>query len=99
MITPVSLPSTNLSNISDEMTTNPMGSFEDKVRQLFAEYTATVSNEKASLINQVNNIDSSNPASLLEMQNKIGNYNLTMNMISTLTHKSVSAIDTVLKAQ
>ncbi|ENU1226660.1 type III secretion system inner rod subunit SctI [Providencia rettgeri] len=35
----------------------------------------------------------------MQFQNRVGNYSLTMNMISTLTHKSVSAIDTVLKAQ
>ncbi|MDX7321921.1 type III secretion system inner rod subunit SctI [Providencia rettgeri] len=44
-------------------------------------------------------MDPSNPAELLQFQNRVGNYSLTMNMISTLTHKSVSAIDTVLKAQ
>lgn len=84
---------------SDITTAVPVGSFEDKVRQLFAQYTAAVGNEKADLINKANNIDASNPAELLNIQNKVGNYNLTMSMISTLTHKSVSAIDTILKAQ
>ncbi|EOV8089302.1 type III secretion system inner rod subunit SctI [Providencia huaxiensis] len=72
---------------------------EDKVKKLFAEYTATISQEKKALTESVNNIDPSNPAELLQFQNRVGNYSLTMNMISTLTHKSVSAIDTVLKAQ
>lgn len=71
----------------------------DKVKELFAEYTATASQEKAALANRVNNIDPSSPTQLLEFQNRVGNYSLAMNMISTLTHKSVSAIDTVLKAQ
>lgn len=99
MITPISFSA--IPTIQDDaaVITAPTGSFEDKVKQLFAEYTAAVSNEKASLINQANNIDVSNPAKLLEIQNKVGNYNLAMSMISTLTHKSVSAIDTVLKAQ
>ena len=74
-------------------------SFEDKVKKLFAEYTVSVSQEKEELMNKVNSIDPSNPAQLLKFQNRVGNYSLTMNMISTLTHKSVSAIDTVLKAQ
>lgn len=101
MIAPISLPTIpDISTVSDEITTMvPTGSFEDKVRKLFAEYTAAVGNEKANLISQANATDVSNPAKLLEMQNKVGNYNLAMNMISTLTHKSVSAIDTVLKAQ
>ncbi|EJD6584051.1 MULTISPECIES: type III secretion system inner rod subunit SctI [Providencia] len=98
MITPISL--STLPNITDDIKTAvPIGSFEDKVKQLFAEYTAAVSNEKANLINQANNTDVSNPAKLLEIQNQVGNYNLAMSMVSTLTHKSVSAIDTVLKAQ
>ncbi|HGV3502859.1 TPA: type III secretion system inner rod subunit SctI [Providencia stuartii] len=98
MVTPVSLSS--LSNITDDVTTPiSIGSFEDKVKNLFAEYTAAVGNEKANLINKANNVDVSNPAQLIEIQNQVGNYNLAMSMISTLTHKSVSAIDTVLKAQ
>ncbi|EMU9000518.1 type III secretion system inner rod subunit SctI [Providencia rettgeri] len=98
MIIPISL--STLPNITDDIKTAvPIGSFEDKVKQLFAEYTAAASNEKANLINQANNTDVSNPAKLLEIQNQVGNYNLAMSMVSTLTHKSVSAIDTVLKAQ
>lgn len=98
MINPIS-PSI-INQINDDTTVAmPIGSFEDKVRQLFAEYTSAVGNEKANLINKANNIDVSNPSQLIEVQNLVGNYNLAMSMISTLTHKSVSAIDTVLKAQ
>lgn len=85
---------------NDDITTSiPTGSFEDKVKQLFAEYTVAVGSEKADLINKAHNIDVSNPAELLKIQNQVGNYNLAMSTISTLTHKSVSAIDVVLKAQ
>ncbi|WP_273827350.1 type III secretion system inner rod subunit SctI [Providencia rettgeri] len=98
MITPMT--SSALSQIDSDLTTAvPMGSFEDKVKQLFAEYTVAVGSEKADLINKANNIDVSNPAELLKIQNQVGNYNLAMSTISTLTHKSVSAIDTILKAQ
>lgn len=98
MITPISLSTTP--NIIDDITSSiSTGSFEDKVKKLFAEYTAAVGNQKANLINKANNVDASNPAQLIEIQNQVGNYNLAMSMISTLTHKSVSAIDTVLKAQ
>jgi hypothetical protein len=72
---------------------------EDRVRSLFASYSVTASNEKAAIINQVNNGDATNPVELLQLQNRVGNYSLAINMISTLTHKSVSAIDSVLKAQ
>ncbi|HHE6471047.1 TPA: type III secretion system inner rod subunit SctI [Providencia rettgeri] len=71
----------------------------DKVKKLFAEYSASMSQERTALMSSVNSIDPSNPNQLLQFQNRVGNYSLTMNMISTLTHKSVSAIDTVLKAQ
>ncbi|EMT6576406.1 MULTISPECIES: type III secretion system inner rod subunit SctI [Providencia] len=71
----------------------------DKVKALFVEYSASTSQEKTALMNSVNSIDPSNPTQLLQFQNRVGKYSLAMNMISTLTHKSVSAIDTVLKAQ
>ncbi|WP_145558548.1 type III secretion system inner rod subunit SctI [Yersinia mollaretii] len=72
---------------------------EDRVRSQFARYTVAASQEKAAIINQVNNGDATNPAELLRLQNRVGNYSLAINMISTLTHKSASAIDSVLKAQ
>ena len=72
---------------------------EDKVKKFFAEYTVSISQEKAALMENVNSIDPSNPSQLLEFQKQAANYSLAMNMICTLTHRSVSAIDTVLKAQ
>ncbi|WP_265694662.1 type III secretion system inner rod subunit SctI [Providencia rustigianii] len=89
-----------VSNLVDiDALTAPSMPIEEKVKKLFSEYTTSVGQEKADIIEKVNNIDPSNPAKLLELQNQVGNYSLAMNMISTLTHKSVSAIDTVLKAQ
>ncbi|MEQ4642804.1 type III secretion system inner rod subunit SctI [Providencia rettgeri] len=66
----------------------------DKVKEFFAEYSASTNQERTALMN-----NPSNPVQLLQFQNRVGKYSLAMNMISTLTHKSVSAIDTVLKAQ
>ncbi|WP_246169913.1 type III secretion system inner rod subunit SctI [Yersinia canariae] len=77
----------------------PSGSVEDRVKNLFANYSVNASQEKAAIINQVNNGDATNPDELLRLQNRMGNYSLSINMISTLTHKGVSAIDSVLKAQ
>ncbi|AJJ62330.1 type III secretion needle MxiH like family protein [Yersinia aldovae 670-83] len=75
------------------------GSVEDRVRSQFANYSVAASQEKAAIINQVNSGDATNPAELLQLQNRMGNYSLGINLISTLTHKSASAIDSVLKAQ
>lgn len=77
----------------------PSGSVEDRVRNLFSSYSVNASQEKAAIINQVNNGDATNPAELLNLQNRMGNYSLAINLISTLTHKGASAIDSVLKAQ
>lgn len=90
-----------LMTASEEITSVQPSSLpiEDKVKKLFSEYSASISKEKATLFDEVGNVDPSNPAQLLQFQNRLGNYSLAMNMISTLTHKSVSAIDTVLKAQ
>jgi hypothetical protein len=75
------------------------GSVEDRVRSQFANYSVAASQEKAAIIDQVNNGDMTNPGELLKLQNRMGNYSLGINLISTLTHKSASAIDSVLKAQ
>ena len=75
------------------------GSVEDRVRSQFAHYSVAASQEKAAIINQANNGDMTNPGELLKLQNRMGNYSLGINLISTLTHKSASAIDSVLKAQ
>lgn len=93
-------PISTLSDIADMTPTIPTAiPLEDKVKQLFAEYTTSVSQEKADILEKMNTIDPSDPAKLLALQNQVGNYSLALNMVSTLTHKSVSAIDTVLKAQ
>ncbi|MBS3050419.1 type III secretion system inner rod subunit SctI [Enterobacter mori] len=75
------------------------GPVEDRIRALFASYAVNTNQEKTAIAYQVNNGDATNPIELLQLQNRVGNYTLAVNMISTLTHKSVAAIDTVLKAQ
>ncbi|CAG9406985.1 type III secretion system inner rod subunit SctI [Providencia alcalifaciens] len=93
-------PISALSNIAEMTPVTPAAiPLEDKVKQLFAEYTTSVSQEKADILEKISSVDPSDPAKLLELQNQVGNYSLALNMVSTLTHKSVSAIDTVLKAQ
>lgn len=77
----------------------PSGAIEDRVRSQFANYSVSASQEKAAIINQSNTVDVSNPAELLKLQSRVGNYSLAINLISTLTHKGASAIDSVLKAQ
>ncbi|MGL4487418.1 MAG: type III secretion system inner rod subunit SctI [Yersinia sp. (in: enterobacteria)] len=77
----------------------PSGTVEDRVRNMFASYSVTASQEKTAIINQVNNGDMTNPAELLQLQNRMGSYSLAINMISTVAHKTTSALDTVLKAQ
>ncbi|MEQ5185336.1 type III secretion system inner rod subunit SctI [Providencia rettgeri] len=93
-------PISTLSDIADMAPAIPAAiPLEDKVKQLFAEYTTSVNQEKADILEKMNTVDPSDPAKLLELQNQVGNYSLILNMVSTLMHKSVSAIDTVLKAQ
>lgn len=94
-ISPAVVPATE-ENISS---TNNISSVEERVRDLFANYSVSASQEKAAIIDQANNGDATNPGELLRLQNRVGNYSLAINMVSTLTHKTASAIDTVLKAQ
>ncbi|MHA0902029.1 type III secretion system inner rod subunit SctI [Enterobacter ludwigii] len=87
------------SRIESIVPSSTSGPVEDRVRALFASYAVNATQEKAAIVNQANNGDATNPFELLKLQNRVGNYSLAVNMISTLTHKSVAAIDTVLKAQ
>lgn len=84
---------------NDAPTLGMNSAVEDRVRHLFSTYSAAASQEKTAIFNQLKYGDATNPAALLQLQNRVGNYSLAINMISTLTHKSVAAIDTVLKAQ
>lgn len=94
-ISPVTTPFTD-ENISSFNNTH---SVEQRVRDTFANYSVNANREKEAIIDQANNGDATNPAELLKLQNRVGNYSLAINMVSTLTHKTASAIDTVLKAQ
>ncbi|WP_226020255.1 type III secretion system inner rod subunit SctI [Serratia symbiotica] len=84
---------------NDEIMTGDNYGIEDRVRNLFSTYTAAATQEKTNIINQLKYGDATNPAVLLELQNRVGNYSLAINMVSTLTHRGASAIDSVLKAQ
>ncbi len=83
-------------NISDNTSSQ---SLEDKVKELYAQYSVEVKNKKQQLIIQGNSLDVSNPVEMLKMQDAIGQYALELNFVSTLTHKATNAIDTLLKAQ
>ncbi|OHT25145.1 virulence associated protein [Providencia stuartii] len=74
-------------------------SIEDKVKSLFAQYTVQVQQTKEELFQQANTIDISNPMEVMQMQNAIAQYSLGLNLVSTLTHKTTGALDTLLKAQ
>ncbi|MEQ4626141.1 type III secretion system inner rod subunit SctI [Providencia manganoxydans] len=86
--------------LADGLTENSSSqSIEEKIKTLYAQYTTEVKNRKEALIHQSNTMDISNPIELMNMQNAIGKYSLELNLVSTLTHKTTSAIDTLLKAQ
>ncbi|MEY0232897.1 type III secretion system inner rod subunit SctI [Providencia manganoxydans] len=74
-------------------------SIEDKVKSLFAQYTAETKQTKEGLFQQANTMDVSNPMEVMQMQNAIAQYSLGLNLVSTLTHKTTGALDTLLKAQ
>jgi len=71
---------------------------EDRVSNLFSTYTTAATQEKTNIIKQLKYGDATNPAVLLALENRVGNYSLAVNMVSTLIHRGGSAIDSVLKA-
>lgn len=87
---------TLLDNLPESSSTQ---SLEDRVKSLFAQYTVETKQTKEGLFQQANAMDVSNPMEVMQMQNAIAQYSLGLNLVSTLTHKTTGALDTLLKAQ
>lgn len=73
-------------------------SIEDKIKNLFVNQNALSINEK-SAIESFMKLPRLSPEALTAIQEKIGGYSLDIALFSTLTHKSVSAIETLIKSQ
>lgn len=88
-----------IATVVDTVSPVSVSSLEDTVKKLFSEYAANANAEKKNIIEKSQSIDPSNPVQVLNLQDQVGKYTLALNMVSTLTHKVTSSIDSVIKAQ
>ncbi|HHR5902496.1 TPA: type III secretion system inner rod subunit SctI [Providencia alcalifaciens] len=88
-----------ITTVADAVSPVSISSLEDTVKKLFSEYAVNANTEKLDIIEKSKSIDPSNPAQILNLQDQVGKYSLALNMVSTITHKVTSSIDSVIKAQ
>lgn len=74
-------------------------SLEERMRGAIAQQTALSAREKEALVAMSGQIDASNPAQLLSLQEQVGNYALRTQFSAALVHKTVTGIETVIKSQ
>ncbi|MFJ2974094.1 type III secretion system inner rod subunit SctI [Kluyvera sp. NPDC087067] len=72
---------------------------EARMIQAYAKTSTTFENEQNDVINQLQQSKvTSDPAELFRLQQRTSDYNLQVSMISTLTRKGVSAVETLLRS-
>ncbi|MFU9136521.1 type III secretion system inner rod subunit SctI [Erwinia tasmaniensis] len=74
-------------------------SLEDRMLQAYTRTASDAQAEQADVISrlQMRNVIS-DPAELFKLQQRTSDYNLQVSMISTLTRKGVSAVETLLRS-
>ena len=71
----------------------------DRLLQGFAEQSISADNDKTAAMNMVEPTKfSDDPEKLFELQQKISDYSISINLISTLARKATDAVSTLLKS-
>lgn len=74
-------------------------SLDDRLIQAFSQNAVGVGMEKDDILQRLEQPGLlSNPAVLMELQQRTSNYNLEVSMISTLTRKTVGAVESLLRS-
>lgn len=89
--------SNGLSNI--ESFDQGVVSLEDRLLRNFSSMAVETGFEKNSILNKIEQPHAvTDPAELFELQVRTSNYNLEVSLLSTLTRKSVGAVETLLRS-
>ncbi len=76
----------------------PLVSLEDRFIQAYAQKSVSADQEKAAAMSMVEPGQfKADPAALFELQQKISDYGININLISTLARKATDAVSTLLK--
>lgn len=74
-------------------------SLDDRLIQSFSRTAINAGAEKNSILQKIEDPNSvTDPAELFSLQLRTSNYNLEVSLISTLTRKSVGAVETLLRS-
>ncbi|AXE31874.1 type III secretion system inner rod protein PrgJ [Chromobacterium phragmitis] len=74
-------------------------SLDDRLIQAFAQSAVATDAERSDIMQRLERPELiSNPAELFALQQRTSNYNLEVSMISTLTRKSVGAVESLLRS-
>lgn len=87
-------------NVSEISMADPSPiSLEERMIQAYAESSVGTAAEQSDVINQLQQDKmTSDPAELFRLQQRTSDYNLHVSMISTLTRKCVSTVETLLRS-
>ena len=97
-ITSESIENSHISDIRTHEINNESISIEDRVKNYYSTAMLEVENHTLSRDKYLEHPGDMSPEELAAIQNKIGEYNIKVSTISTLTRKTVAAIDTLLRA-
>lgn len=89
-----------LNRATDISMSEPMQvSLEERMIQAYSEASVDVQLEQSDVLAKLqDNRVTSDPAELFKLQQRTSDYNLQLSMISTLTRKGVSAVETLLRS-
>ncbi|WP_434626701.1 type III secretion system inner rod subunit SctI [Chromobacterium sp. CV08] len=74
-------------------------SLEDRLIQTFSRTAVAADVEKNDILQRLERPELvTNPAELFQLQQRTANYNLEVSMISTLTRKTVGAVESLLRS-
>lgn len=73
-------------------------SLEDRLVQGFANSSVQAHQDAAGINAMLNRPDITNPEVLAELQTRMAQYNIDVNLLNTLVRKSVSTVETLLRS-
>lgn len=98
MIQPVALTGNIINSTGFYRAPEPVVSLESRMIQSFAHTTVDSEKSKNTIMNQMEGKVKMSPEKLIEVQEKVLNYNIEISYISTIVRKGVGAVETLLRA-
>ncbi len=81
------------------MADNQPSSLDELMLQAWAQQSEAVRQEQQAVLQRIQRPEAiADPAELISLQQRVTDYNFRLQLISTLTHKGTSAVETLLRA-